>query len=338
MEEITNNVGHTGYIQRNQPWPKKPIEMNPSSLSKMAPAKLPLSPINSFQAWQKPYSMSHGGGSAGISCSGTKPPGMPLPNTIAPDLAAISGGAMAAAATGGGGDYRPANTEAGKGVQTCPVQNVDNLNMDPKKLKRILSNRVSAQKSRMKKIQYVTDTENKVKDLQAQIDLLSPEVAAYKNHHQMLILEHQGLNQKLTACTQKKTLTEAEIEKNKVEVNRLRELHKKQREQMQALAAEIMNWETGSELMSKGNQNQSGLEQLLHENSNQGGQYGTQMKMQSQMEITQQQLNPGYTLMSGLETGLNQYGDMSANRSSEPNQQNVKNKNCKELGGMEWST
>ncbi|CAA7056098.1 unnamed protein product [Microthlaspi erraticum] len=60
------------------------------------------------------------------------------------------------------------NYEVGPGftIHLCP--NFDPA-MDPKKLKRIVSNRVAGQQSRWKKLQYVNDLEKRVRELHVSI-------------------------------------------------------------------------------------------------------------------------------------------------------------------------
>ncbi|KAJ7964232.1 Basic-leucine zipper transcription factor family protein [Quillaja saponaria] len=354
MEKITNNDRQSGNIQGNQPWPRKPIEMNPPPISRMTPAKLPLSPINSFRLGNKPYYMNLGGAFIGASSSGTKPPYFHKPfNVIASPEPAVNDNnkklqntnTLDPAATVPGPNAGTAivdvvdddGPEAGQGVQTGRGRDID-LDMDPKKLKRILSNRVSAQKSRMKKLQHVSDLERKVKALEVQIAMLSPQIATYKNQHQMLLMEQQFLNHKLNACSSRKTTTEAEIEENKSEVNRLRMLHTRQQEQMKA-QSRMMDWETGLELMPKSNQNQAALRRMVYKISNQdkGGEDATERnRQQNKVNMTQQPQKPGLCMSCGCgETRLNLYADPSSS-GSEPNPQKVMNKNSSgQLGGMD---
>ncbi|WCJ34770.1 Basic leucine zipper 19 [Euphorbia peplus] len=98
-------------------------------------------------------------------------------------------------------------------------------NMDPRKLRRIISNRVSAQKSRMKKIQYVSEMEKKAKALEATIAVLRPQVVMYRNKQQLLEMEQKTLTQEISSRASKKLLNNEEIEENKAEVNRLRKLY-----------------------------------------------------------------------------------------------------------------
>ena len=109
-----------------------------------------------------------------------------------------------------------------------------------------MSNRLSAQKSRTKKLQYVTEMERKVKALevtwpldyiyiykhifkiinflytprssifrpfvymQAQISVLSPQVALYKNHQRFLQLEQKSLSQQMSVYTNNKILRDGD--------------------------------------------------------------------------------------------------------------------------------
>ncbi|KAF5470404.1 hypothetical protein F2P56_010922 [Juglans regia] len=163
--------------------------------------------------------------------------------------------------------------------------------MDPKKMKRIISNRVSAQKSRMKKLHYVTDMERKVKALEAQIAVLSPQVALYKNQQRLLQMEQRSLNQQMLHFSTNKIFRDAEIEENKAEVNRLRQLHLSQKQQqIQAAQTNFLNWETaGIEQMVYPNLNQR---EMVYANSTQAQnseENTTQLNKLSQINLTQQE-------------------------------------------------
>ncbi|KAL3580118.1 hypothetical protein D5086_017953 [Populus alba] len=123
--------------------------------------------------------------------------------------------------------------------QQAPQGRPVDPNLDPKRLRRVLSNRVSAQKSRLKRLQYLADIERKVKALEEEIADLSPRVALYRSHHQALKMEQKMLNMEISAQTSNKMLKHAEIEENKAEVSRLRQLHLTQQEVM------LAGWENG---------------------------------------------------------------------------------------------
>jgi hypothetical protein len=49
-------------------------------------------------------------------------------------------------------------------------------NIDPKRVERILANRQSAQRSRVRKLQYISEIERSVNALQTEVSTLSPQV------------------------------------------------------------------------------------------------------------------------------------------------------------------
>ncbi|KAJ6385459.1 hypothetical protein OIU77_028609 [Salix suchowensis] len=130
------------------------------------------------------------------------------------------------------------------GVQTRAARAID-PNMDPKRLKRL---------------QYLADIESKVKALEEEIAALSPQVALYKSHHQALKMEQRMLSMEMSARTSNKILKDAEIEDNKAEVSRLRQLHLTQQEVMWA------GWANGFDQQMAGNPNmfQLSLERIAY--------------------------------------------------------------------------
>ncbi|XP_022964864.1 basic leucine zipper 19-like isoform X1 [Cucurbita moschata] len=170
---------------------------------------------DSVSVWRRSFVMGHGdeeGSSGGRAADGWRSDGLP-------PLSKTGGGEMSS----GCGDGRNSG------------RNID-PNMDPRKLKRIMSNRVSAQKSRLKKVQYVADMERKLKALEAHIAVLSPQVELFRNQQHVLQMEQKRLNQKILNCSRNKLIQDAEIEENKAEVNRLRELQMKQQQQSEGNA------------------------------------------------------------------------------------------------------
>ncbi|KAK7305442.1 hypothetical protein VNO77_43348 [Canavalia gladiata] len=99
--------------------------------------------------------------------------------------------------------------------------------MDPRRLKRILANRASSHRSRIRKMEYIEDLEEKTKSYQDKIVLLQPQIVAFKNHQRLLLIEQHKLKLQMAAREKERILQEVEIEKNKEEVNRLSELREK---------------------------------------------------------------------------------------------------------------
>ncbi|KAG6678024.1 hypothetical protein I3843_14G057900 [Carya illinoinensis] len=282
-----NSVISTG-VNDQQPqgvtpiWPKKPIEAMPP-FSPTFPPNRSLGSNGSFQVWKKPAILANDGRHNIGSSSGTKsffrPPPASSPllskgdddrNQKTQNPSPSSDGSTAVKPVAGASD--PPKVETLNGTVRVRWGKNLNPNMDPKKMKRVISNRVSAQKSRMKKLQYVTDMERKVKALEAQIAVLSPQVALYKNQQRLLQMEQRSLNQQMLQFNTNKILRDAEIEENKAEVNRLRQLHFNQKQQqIQAAQTSFLNWETaGIEQMVNPNLNQRRIGEMVYANSTQG--------------------------------------------------------------------
>ncbi|KAG6762491.1 hypothetical protein POTOM_032995 [Populus tomentosa] len=194
------------------PWPRRALEL--TSFSAMPQSIHPLA-RSSFQGLKKPYSMDSSVtkspfnpsdamtiSSSSADTNNKESQNLSFPfdnkNSTTKDLATDP-------AIPSSGD-KPVKTRAMiSGVQIRAARAID-PNMDPKKLKRVLSNRVSAQKSRLKRLQYLADIERKVKALEEEIADLSPRVALYRSHHQALKMEQKMLNMEISAQTSNKML------------------------------------------------------------------------------------------------------------------------------------
>ncbi|MBA0824278.1 hypothetical protein Goarm_020955 [Gossypium armourianum] len=69
--------------------------------------------------------------------------------------------------------------------------------MDPKKLKRLIANRASAQKSRLRRVEYVDKLEKKAEFLEATVSLVSPRVTSERKKRMMLLKENAELKQRI---------------------------------------------------------------------------------------------------------------------------------------------
>ncbi|KAL4299818.1 hypothetical protein HN51_050479 [Arachis hypogaea] len=102
-----------------------------------------------------------------------------------------------------------------------------NLEMDPKRLKRIMANRNSAQKTREKNNAYVADLENKSKGYEEQIAVILSQIESEQSQVNTLRMEQHKLKLLMATCEKQRLIQEASIEKNKGEVERLRGLQLK---------------------------------------------------------------------------------------------------------------
>lgn len=99
---------------------------------------------------------------------------------------------------------------------------------DPKRVKRILANRQSAQRSRVRKLQYVSELERSVTSLQAEVSVLSPRVAFLDHQRLLLNVDNSALKQRIAALAQDKIFKDAHQEALKREIERLRKIYQQQ--------------------------------------------------------------------------------------------------------------
>ncbi|KAF8408997.1 hypothetical protein HHK36_005068 [Tetracentron sinense] len=76
--------------------------------------------------------------------------------------------------------------------------------IDPKRVKRILANRQSAQRSRVRKLQYISELERSVTSLQTEVSALSPRVAFLDHQRLVLNVNNSALKQRIAALAQDK--------------------------------------------------------------------------------------------------------------------------------------
>ncbi|KAF7822665.1 basic leucine zipper 61-like [Senna tora] len=100
--------------------------------------------------------------------------------------------------------------------------------VDPKRVKRILANRQSAQRSRVRKLQYISELEKSVTTLQTEVSALSPRVAFLDHQRLILNVDNSALKQRIAALAQDKIFKDAHQEALKKEIERLREIYEQQ--------------------------------------------------------------------------------------------------------------
>ncbi|CAM6020945.1 unnamed protein product [Sphagnum balticum] len=100
--------------------------------------------------------------------------------------------------------------------------------IDVKRAKRILANRQSAQRSRVRKLQYISELERSVTALQAEITAMAPQVAFYEHRRAILNMDNNTIKQKMAAIVQGQLFKDAHNEGLKTELQRLRQLYQQQ--------------------------------------------------------------------------------------------------------------
>ncbi|PKU72673.1 basic leucine zipper 6-like [Dendrobium catenatum] len=112
------------------------------------------------------------------------------------------------------------------------------LIVDSKRVKRILANRQSAQRSRVRKLQYISELERSVTTLQTEVSALSPRVAFFDHQRSILTVGNSHLKQRIAALAQDKIFKDAHQEALKKEIERLRQVY--QRQKLKNMAASTL--------------------------------------------------------------------------------------------------
>lgn len=112
--------------------------------------------------------------------------------------------------------------------QPPPPSSAADNTIDPKRVKRILANRQSAQRSRVRKLQYISELERSVTTLQTEVSALSPRVAFLDHQRLILNVDNSALKQRIAALAQDKIFKDAHQEALKKEIERLRQVYHQQ--------------------------------------------------------------------------------------------------------------
>nr|XP_027126766.1 basic leucine zipper 61-like [Coffea arabica] len=96
---------------------------------------------------------------------------------------------------------------------------------DERKLRRTVSNRLSAQRSRLKRAQYIDELLKKIKDLQDYVESLTSQLESCIEGQKMLKMQKAILEQRLKNCIDKSALCDREIEEKQAEIRRLKYLY-----------------------------------------------------------------------------------------------------------------
>uniref|UniRef100_A0A2P2NLA7 BZIP domain-containing protein n=1 Tax=Rhizophora mucronata TaxID=61149 RepID=A0A2P2NLA7_RHIMU len=112
--------------------------------------------------------------------------------------------------------------------QQPPTSSNGDAIIDPRRVKRILANRQSAQRSRVRKLQYISELERSVTTLQTEVSALSPRVAFLDHQRLILNVDNSALKQRIAALAQDKIFKDAHQEALKKEIERLRQVYHQQ--------------------------------------------------------------------------------------------------------------
>ncbi|WVZ72773.1 hypothetical protein U9M48_021182 [Paspalum notatum var. saurae] len=126
------------------------------------------------------------------------------------------------------GEAEEAQSKCPGDAAAAPGQQANAAAVDPKRVKRILANRQSAQRSRVRKLQYISELERSVTSLQTEVSALSPRVAFLDHQRSLLTLGNSHLKQRIAALAQDKIFKDAHQEALKKEIERLRQIYHQQ--------------------------------------------------------------------------------------------------------------
>ncbi|MCO5568988.1 hypothetical protein L7F22_022693 [Adiantum nelumboides] len=107
---------------------------------------------------------------------------------------------------------------------TCVAEQIEN-DLDPKRAKRVIANRQSAQRSRVRKLQYIAELERIVGTLQTEVSSLSLQVIYLKHQRALLNMDSNALKQQAVFFVQEKRNKDSQNELLKRDIQRLQKLN-----------------------------------------------------------------------------------------------------------------
>lgn len=125
-------------------------------------------------------------------------------------------------------DYRGRNADDGayygpdssNGDSNDPSEN----DLDPKKAKRVVANRQSAQRSRVRKLQHIAELERVVSTLQTEVSSLSLQVIYLKHQRALLNMDNNALKQQTVFFVQEKRSKDSQNDILMHDIRRLQKL------------------------------------------------------------------------------------------------------------------
>ena len=172
-----------------------------------------------------------GGGAAGAAGKGTKRTRRPRggwqpPTGAAAEAKAAAAAAVSSVADGKGGTPACAlDDETAMEMVRAPSasQKADHTSLDPKKARRVLANRQSAQRSRLRKLQYISELEKRVNSMQAEAAGVEAQVLEFQQNTTSQATELEQLKQKLNSLQSQMQYKDALFETLKAELDTLRQ-------------------------------------------------------------------------------------------------------------------
>ncbi|KAK6927123.1 Basic-leucine zipper domain [Dillenia turbinata] len=114
----------------------------------------------------------------------------------------------------GGGSYTSTNTTKPR-TEIQEGRGSFQPDMDPAKLRRAIANRESSKRSRLKKIQQITELERKTLKLKAEVAALNNQITAQVEHAHRLKMENGPLHEKIRNLAETSRINQQLINQNK---------------------------------------------------------------------------------------------------------------------------
>ncbi|GMY25570.1 basic leucine zipper 34-like [Fagus crenata] len=93
--------------------------------------------------------------------------------------------------------------------------------INPKKMKRMIANRESAQRSRLRKLEYIEKLKRDIENEQARISLMSPQVKSYELRRMVLQNENNKMKERMETLEMEQAYKEVEFQLLKQELDEL---------------------------------------------------------------------------------------------------------------------
>ncbi|KAJ4704375.1 Basic-leucine zipper transcription factor family protein [Melia azedarach] len=90
--------------------------------------------------------------------------------------------------------------------------NYDVRCLDPKRVKRLLANRASAQRSRLRRLEYIDKLKKEIDIEEARLSALSPQISHYETQYKLLKMKNYEMKEKVEALENAKAAKEAEFQ------------------------------------------------------------------------------------------------------------------------------
>ncbi|XP_054819024.1 basic leucine zipper 34-like [Prosopis cineraria] len=142
------------------------------------------------------------------------------------------------------------STHDGQAIRLASSARPPQQEADRKRLNRMMSNRLSAKRSRARRNEYVAEMERQAKYLENKIAILQPQIVAYEHQRHLLLIEHHQVKYRMALLEKERLLKEVEAERMKDEILRLLEL---QRQQEQTRSEVMRSWGADMKLMCSPN-------------------------------------------------------------------------------------